>query len=57
MTLEIKNLMYQPITLLLTNGKQDSIKSRKKRYFKESELVESQINYYKKNQMIKVKGI
>ena len=57
MTLEIKNLMYQPLTVLLTNGKQDSIKPRKKRYFKDNDISQTQINFYKKKQMIKIKEI
>jgi len=57
MKIEVKNLLYQPIGVIKTDGTQDSIKARKKRYFKDTEVVMSYIDKLKQKEKIKVKTI
>ena len=44
---EIKNLLYQPLPIMLADGSLTRIKGRKKKYFQAEKLVEAQINSLK----------
>jgi hypothetical protein len=57
MKVEIKNLLYHPIQLLLENGESTSISGRDKKIFDEETLSKVQLESLKNKQYIKVKNI
>ena len=55
--LEIKNNLYQPVSLILKDGTQMNIPKREKRQIKESDVVLAQVQSLKKKEKIKVKEL
>lgn len=54
---EIKNLLYQPLPLLLSDGSSTSIKPRTRKKIAADKLVEAQIHNLVKKEFIKYKEL
>jgi len=55
--IEIKNLLYHPIQIVLSDGEITSIPGRKKKILKKEEVHQRHIDTLKNKQYIKVKNL
>jgi len=55
--IEIKNLLYHPIQVVLSDGETTSIRGRKKKIFEREDIHQRHIDTLKKKQYIKVKNL
>jgi len=54
---EIKNLLYHPLSVLISEGRQVSVKARSKMVFNSDVLVDSIIQDLLKKEFIKMKSV